>query len=76
MEFMPTIVRKFSDLDLNKTYTYSDYLLWQLSERVELIKCCILKMTLAPAVKEYWLVDPNHRMILIYTLKKRRVYRV
>lgn len=42
------IVTKFSDLDLTKTYNYSDYLLWQFSERVELIKGFIKKMSPAP----------------------------
>ena len=42
---MSGIVTNFSDLDLTKTYTYSDYLLWQFSERVELIKGFILKMS-------------------------------
>lgn len=46
--FMP-IVKNFSDLDLTKTYTYSDYLLWQFAERVELIKGFILKMSPAPS---------------------------
>ncbi|WP_396169491.1 Uma2 family endonuclease [Flavobacterium sp.] len=39
------IVTKLSDLDLTKTYSYSDYLLWQFQERVELIKGFILKMS-------------------------------
>ncbi len=43
------VVKNFSDLDLTKTYTYSDYLLWQFSERVELIKGFILKMSPAPS---------------------------
>lgn len=43
------IVKNFSDLDLTKTYTYSDYLLWQFSERVELIKGFISKMSPAPS---------------------------
>jgi len=43
------IVKNFSDLDLSKTYTYSDYLLWQFSERVELIKGHIRKMSPAPS---------------------------
>lgn len=43
------IVKKFSDLDLTKTYTYNDYLLWKFSERVELIKGYILKMSPAPS---------------------------
>jgi Uma2 family endonuclease len=45
------VVKNFSDLDLTKTYTYSDYLLWQFSERVELIKGYILKMSPAPSRK-------------------------
>jgi Uma2 family endonuclease len=45
------IVKNFSDLDLTKTYSYSDYLLWQFSERVELIKGYIRKMSPAPSSK-------------------------
>lgn len=41
-------VTNFSDLDLTKEYTYSDYVLWQFSERVELIKGFIRKMSPAP----------------------------
>jgi Uma2 family endonuclease len=43
------IVTQFSALDVNKEYTYSDYLLWQFSERVELIKGFIKKMSPAPS---------------------------
>ncbi|MFT4092178.1 MAG: hypothetical protein QM640_00970 [Niabella sp.] len=35
----------FSDLDLEKTYTYADYLKWQFEERLELIKGRIFKMS-------------------------------
>ncbi len=48
---MQNIVTNFSDLDLSRTYTYSDYFLWQFSERVELIKGYILKMSPAPSRK-------------------------
>jgi len=41
-------ILKFSDLDLTKQYSYSDYMLWQFQERVELIKGFILKMSPAP----------------------------
>ncbi len=41
-------ITNFSDLDLTKTYTYADYLTWQFSERVELIKGFIKKMSPAP----------------------------
>lgn len=36
------------DLDLNKTYTYADYLGWFFEERIELIKGKIFKMSPAP----------------------------
>jgi Uma2 family endonuclease len=42
------VVNNFSELDLTKQYTYADYLLWQFSERVELIKGFIIKMSPAP----------------------------
>ncbi len=45
-----SIVYNFSDLDLTKTYSYSDYLKWQFQERVELIKGFILKMSPAPSM--------------------------
>jgi len=41
-------ITDFSELDLSKTYTYADYLTWQFSERVELIKGWIYKMSPAP----------------------------
>lgn len=52
---MGNVVKKFSDLDLSKQYTYSDYLLWQFSERVELIRGFIKKMSPAPS--------SNHQVI-------------
>lgn len=42
-------ITNFSDLDLTKEYSYSDYLLWHFQERVELIKGFILKMSPAPS---------------------------
>lgn len=44
-----SVITNFSDLDLSKVYTYSDYLLWQFHERVELIKGIVLKMSPAPS---------------------------
>lgn len=40
---------KLADLDLNKMYTYADYLRWTFDERVELIKGKIFKMSPAPS---------------------------
>lgn len=45
---MDAIITNIKQLDLNGSYTYADYLLWQLSERVELIKGKIFKMSPAP----------------------------
>ena len=42
-------ITNINQLDLNKTYTFADYLRWRFKERVELIKGKILKMSPAPA---------------------------
>jgi Uma2 family endonuclease len=41
-------ITDINQLDLNKTYTYADYLTWKFSERVELIKGWVYKMSPAP----------------------------
>lgn len=41
-------ITDFQQLDLTKSYTYADYLLWQFRERVELIVGKIVKMSPAP----------------------------
>jgi Uma2 family endonuclease len=45
---MKTITH-LSELDLTKEYTFSDYLQWQFSERVELLKGFIKQMSPAPS---------------------------
>jgi len=47
---MPKITH-LSQLDPNRTYSYADYLTWQLDEAVELIKGRIMLMSPAPNVK-------------------------
>lgn len=42
-------ITNINQLDLNGTYTYADYLLWKIKERVELFKGRIFKMSPAPA---------------------------
>ncbi len=42
-------ITSLSQLDLNKSYTYADYLLWKFKERVELFRGKIFKMSPAPA---------------------------
>ena len=58
-----SVVTKFSDLDLSKTYTYADYLTWQFSERVELIKGFIKKMSPAPNRKHQTLISNLHLLL-------------
>lgn len=40
---------QFSDLDLNKTYSYADYLNWTFDERIEIIKGKLFNMGPSPA---------------------------
>jgi Uma2 family endonuclease len=44
-------ITTFEELDLNKHYTYADYLTWRFKERVELIKGRIFKMSPAPGMR-------------------------
>jgi Uma2 family endonuclease len=65
------IVTNFSDLDLSKQYTYADYLLWQFSERVELIKGYIMKMSPAPN-RFHQVVSRNITGCLLNSFKNHR----
>ncbi|OAI08437.1 Uma2 family endonuclease [Methylomonas methanica] len=44
-------ITELSQLDINGTYSYADYLTWQLQESVELIKGKIMAMSPSPSVK-------------------------
>jgi Uma2 family endonuclease len=50
-------ITQLSQLDLNKTYSYADYLTWQFSETVGLVKGKIMLMSPAPNV--------NHQRISV-----------
>ena len=54
---MPTITH-LSQLDMNATYSYADYLMWKLKERVELIKGKVMAMSPAPNVFHQIVLDP------------------
>lgn len=45
------MITRLDQLDLNKTYSYADYLTWKFSERVELLRGRIFKMSPAPSRK-------------------------
>lgn len=65
------VITNFSDLDLSKEYTYSDYLHWQLSERVELIKGFIRKMSPEPN-RFHQTVSRNITGLLFNSFKNHR----
>lgn len=44
-------ITDINQLDINKIYSYADYLLWKFEERVELLKGKIFKMSPAPSSK-------------------------
>ncbi|MCB0836627.1 MAG: Uma2 family endonuclease [Bacteroidetes bacterium] len=44
------MITDINELDLNKKYTYADYLTWQFDEMVELIRGKIFKMSPAPSL--------------------------
>ncbi|MGR8933866.1 MAG: Uma2 family endonuclease [Gammaproteobacteria bacterium] len=68
-------ITQLSQLDLNRTYSYADYLTWQFSDRVELIKGKISLMSPAPNVKHQD-VSINLSSLLhgYFKHKKCRVY--
>ena len=41
-------ITRFEDLDLTRQYTYADYLTWRFTERVELLRGWVAKMSPAP----------------------------
>ena len=45
---MKPVITDINQLDLNKSYTYADYLTWRFDEMVEIIKGRIFKMSPAP----------------------------
>lgn len=53
-------ITDINQLDLEKTYTYADYLTWRFMERVELIWGKIRKMTPAPSTKHQKVVGDLH----------------
>ncbi|MDQ7090903.1 MAG: Uma2 family endonuclease [Methylococcales bacterium] len=64
-------ITKFSQLDLDKTYTYADYLRWQFNERVELIKGKIMLMSPAPNLNHQRLSGKLSYQIAHYLHDKR-----
>lgn len=60
------MITDINQLDLEKSYTYSDYLTWQFDEMVELIRGKIFKMSPAPNLSHQKISSNLHGMIWQY----------
>lgn len=61
----------FSTLDLNKVYTYANYLTWQFTESIELIKGKIFKMSPAPSLGHQEIVGNIHGLVWHFLRNKK-----
>lgn len=64
------MIQNISALDMNKMYSYADYLTWQVRERLELIKGHIFKMSPAPMRYHQELSGALHREFSAYLKRK------
>lgn len=68
------MITDFKDLDLSKQYTYADYLSWRFSERVELLKGWVKKMSPAPSRRHQKIV--NAMNVSLYQFMENRTCEV
>jgi len=66
-----TVITDLSQLDLNKTYSYADYLTWQFDDMVELIKGKIMTMSPAPNVRHQSISGNLHGILFPFFRKKK-----
>lgn len=64
-------ITALSQLDLSKTYSYADYLTWQLDEMVELVKGKIMQMSPAPNVRHQTIETNFGRILANYFWRKK-----
>lgn len=60
---MPTPITSISQLDPNGTYTYADYLTWQFTELVELVRGKIMRRMSAPTDRHQAIAGAFHILI-------------
>ena len=65
------MITDINQLDLNKKYTYADYLTWDFDEIVELIKGRIFRMAPAPDMSHQWTSSDLHTLIGNYLRNKK-----
>ena len=58
-------ITNINQLDLDKTYSYADYILWKFKERVELFRGKILRMSPAPSSKHQSISSNLHGFMFI-----------
>lgn len=63
-------ITQLSQLDLEATYSYADYLTWQLDKTVELIKGKVMLVTPAPNVKHQSIVTNLGGVLYQFFYKK------
>lgn len=63
-------ITDINSLDINKTYTYADYLTWQFKQRIELIKGRLFKMSPAPARRHQDISGALHGELYSFLKKK------
>jgi Uma2 family endonuclease len=69
------VITQLSQLDLNQTYSYADYMTWQFEETVELIKGKITLMVPGPNAKHQDISSNLMRFLTVFfNAKKCRVY--
>lgn len=59
-------ITNINQLDLNKSYTYADYLTWKIKERVELIMGKVFKMSPAPTSRHQYISGLLNAAIIIF----------
>jgi Uma2 family endonuclease len=57
------MITNINDLDLEKTYSYADYLTWKFQERLELIRGKIFKMSPAPSTFHQKIASNLHGLL-------------
>lgn len=65
------IITDINQLDMDKTYSYADYVLWKFQERVELFKGKIFKMSPAPSVNHQTISRNINRYLDQYFIKSK-----
>ena len=63
-------VTDLSELDTKKLYSYADYLLWRMKERIELIRGKVFKMSPAPGTEHQRISHELDRQLGNYFYRK------